>query len=50
MNASVTGLDTPCRVRSPVTEYEVVLDWLTRVDANVIVGYSDTLKKSRLFR
>src|SRR5262249_52743932 len=46
VTARVTGLVTPCIVRSPVTEYDVALDLLKLVETKVITGYLATSKKS----
>ena len=48
--AKVTGLVTPCIVRSPVTEYSPWPVRFTEVDLKVIVGYFSTSKKSGLLR
>ena len=44
--AKVTGLETPCIVKLPVTEYDVALDRLTPVEAKVMVGYLAASKNS----
>src|SRR5215468_12127537 len=46
VTARVTGLVTPCIVRSPVTEYDVALDLLKLLETKVITGYLATSKKS----
>ncbi len=50
MTASVTGLVTPCIVRSPVTDVRVSPSNTSWSDLNVIVGYLATSKKSSFFR
>src|SRR5579863_291019 len=48
--SNVTGLVTPCTVRSPVTRYSASPLRSTFVDLNVIWGYFSASKKSALFR